>query len=47
MPLIRVFEAPTIRGLALFLAPGGIQMQPRVDQLSRVDQSSGPLQWDP
>jgi acyl carrier protein len=31
LPLIRVFEAPTIRGLAVFLAPVGIQMQPRVD----------------
>jgi acyl carrier protein len=26
LPLIRVFEAPTIRGLARFLRPGGIQM---------------------
>jgi amino acid adenylation domain-containing protein len=27
LPLIRVFEAPTIRGLAMFLAPDGIRMQ--------------------
>ncbi|MEQ1802969.1 MAG: amino acid adenylation domain-containing protein, partial [Gammaproteobacteria bacterium] len=30
LPLIRVFEAPTVRGLAVFLRPGGIQM-PRPD----------------
>ncbi|MDH5254807.1 MAG: AMP-binding protein, partial [Gammaproteobacteria bacterium] len=31
LPLIRVFEAPTVRGLARFLHPGGIQMPPPDD----------------
>jgi acyl carrier protein len=33
LPLIRVFEAPTVRGLARFLRPGGIQMPAPDDYL--------------
>jgi acyl carrier protein len=38
LPLIRVFEAPTIRGLARFLAPEGIRMH-RPDDPSIVQQA--------
>ncbi len=36
LPLIRVFEAPTIRGLARFLRPGGIRMPAPDDYSSGV-----------
>ena len=39
LPLIRVFEAPTIRGLARFLRPGGIRM-PSPDDYSAGGQAS-------